>query len=62
MWVLLLRVLAMTDCLSWVVDQVCSIRNYIGKTIDEVDTLDLQQLNDLWHWLDTILDAVVKND
>jgi hypothetical protein len=53
MWVLLLRVLAMTPHELNV--QIQMIRNFVGQIIDDGVNMNLDDMNELWQWLDDLL-------
>ena len=53
MWVLLLRVLSMTPHELNV--QIQMIRNFVGQIIDDGVNMNLDDMNELWQWLDDLL-------
>ena len=60
MWVFLLRVLAMTSHELNV--QIQMIRNFVGQIIDDGVNMNLDDMNELWQWLDDLLGMVDQDD
>lgn len=60
MWVFLLRVLAMISHELNV--QIQMIRNFVGQIIDDGVNMNLDDMNELWQWLDDLLGMVDQDD
>ena len=37
------------------IGEIIAIRNFIGRQIDAGDSLDLQDLDHLWSWIDSLI-------
>ena len=40
-----------------IIDEIVLIRNYIGNAIDKGFPMTTEHLNELWQWIDSLLEA-----